>query len=212
MSYDGTVKELTIGSGLYEIKDAEARSDISDLSSDIASLALDISALANLSNASFKTALLNFFYPVGSYYETSNASFNPNTSFGGTWSLETEGKVHIGSGSTYAVGATGGATTVTLTAAQCGVPAHGHSNTFILSGNTGLVYSTDAVGATRGLPSSSSSSNYSTIYKKFNSSGTAGLRTVSLSGGVSNNSAANASQAHNNMQPYIVVKRWHRTA
>ena len=31
------------------------------------------------------TALLNLFYPVGSYYETSDAEFNPNTSWGGTW-------------------------------------------------------------------------------------------------------------------------------
>lgn len=28
---------------------------------------------------------LNRFYPVGSYYETSDANFNPNNSWGGTW-------------------------------------------------------------------------------------------------------------------------------
>lgn len=28
--------------------------------------------------------LLDMFYPVGSYYETSDGSFNPNTSWGGT--------------------------------------------------------------------------------------------------------------------------------
>ena len=32
---------------------------------------------------------LNRFYPVGSYYETSDANFNPNTAWGGTWNKET---------------------------------------------------------------------------------------------------------------------------
>lgn len=29
--------------------------------------------------------MLNYIYPVGSYYETSDASFNPNVVWGGTW-------------------------------------------------------------------------------------------------------------------------------
>ena len=33
---------------------------------------------------------LDYYYPVGSYYETSDASFNPNTAWGGTWVQETE--------------------------------------------------------------------------------------------------------------------------
>lgn len=31
--------------------------------------------------------MLDFFYPVGSYYETSDATYDPNVSMGGTWSL-----------------------------------------------------------------------------------------------------------------------------
>ena len=34
------------------------------------------------------------YYPVGSYYETSDTTFNPNTAWGGTWSLETDELVH----------------------------------------------------------------------------------------------------------------------
>lgn len=30
-------------------------------------------------------------YPVGSYYDTSNADFNPNTEWGGTWTREDDG-------------------------------------------------------------------------------------------------------------------------
>lgn len=32
--------------------------------------------------------LINIFYPVGSYYDTSDSSFDPNTSLGGTWTSE----------------------------------------------------------------------------------------------------------------------------
>ena len=38
-------------------------------------------------------------YPVGCYFETTDAFFNPNITFGGTWELEQEGLVHV-SGST----------------------------------------------------------------------------------------------------------------
>ena len=31
--------------------------------------------------------IMNTLYPVGSYYETSNAAFNPNTQLGGEWEL-----------------------------------------------------------------------------------------------------------------------------
>ena len=39
--------------------------------------------------------LLDFIYPVGSYYETSDTSFNPNTAWGGTWKLENDGTVLV---------------------------------------------------------------------------------------------------------------------
>lgn len=34
------------------------------------------------------SSLLNLFYPVGTYYETSDSTFNPNVSMGGTWISE----------------------------------------------------------------------------------------------------------------------------
>ena len=34
---------------------------------------------------------LDIIYPVGTYYETSNTSFNPNTAWGGTWVREDDG-------------------------------------------------------------------------------------------------------------------------
>ena len=48
-------------------------------------------------------AITETIFPVGSYYETSNSSFNPNGTFAGTWILEKAGQVHVSAGSGYAV-------------------------------------------------------------------------------------------------------------
>lgn len=49
------------------------------------------------------TTLLDLFYPVGTYYETSNGNFNPNESWGGTWVEDTKGYVTIGATTSYGV-------------------------------------------------------------------------------------------------------------
>lgn len=139
-------------------------------------------------------SLTDFFYPIGSYYETSDTSFDPNVSWGGTWTLETEGQVHI-SGSangTYQVSGAltdttdGGEATHLLTAAESGLPSHAHSfkdfwnNVRIGSGS------------------------YSANLACYSGSG--------ATYGTNNAGGSNATSAHNNMQPYIIVNRWHRTA
>lgn len=43
----------------------------------------------NLNN--IQTQLLDLFYPIGCYFETSNTEFDPNTSWGGTWEKITDG-------------------------------------------------------------------------------------------------------------------------
>lgn len=40
-------------------------------------------------SASNKLPVLDIFYPVGSFYKTTNISFNPNTVWGGTWVEDT---------------------------------------------------------------------------------------------------------------------------
>ena len=42
------------------------------------------------STVSEHQANIDFYYPVGSYYETSNSSFDPNVTWGGTWVDETD--------------------------------------------------------------------------------------------------------------------------
>ena len=51
---------------------------------------------ANLSNSLF----VDFFYPVGTYYTTRNTSFDPNTTWGGTWELEIIGQLHVSASKT----------------------------------------------------------------------------------------------------------------
>ena len=48
-------------------------------------------------------AVANTIYPVGCYFETSDANFNPNGVFSGTWILETQGQVHVSAGGSYPV-------------------------------------------------------------------------------------------------------------
>lgn len=131
-----------------------------------------------------KAEMLDTFYPVGSYYETSDITFNPNASWGGTWVEDTDGRVLVATnnGTFATVGATGGEETHQLTTAE--MPSHSHR--LAHPGNIGA--SGDFLG--------------SELVVGWNS-GTQDSRTTEPVGG---------STAHNNLQPYVVVKRWHRVA
>ena len=129
------------------------------------------------------TTLLNILHPVGSYYETSDTSFNPNTAWGGTWVEDSYGRVTVAYQSDQAlfdtVGGIGGEIEHTLTIDE--MPSHTHT----------FEYGTNTAGAgQRATVSSSDGPHHSSGVNKYTGGG----------------------QAHNNLQPYIVVKRWHRTA
>lgn len=138
--------------------------------------------------ANIMRALFDFVYPIGSYYETSDTSFDPNDTWGGTWVLEAEGQVHVSAGANYAVNGAltnasdGGEATHLLTVDE--MPSHNHN--FSMWGN-----------GTHYYPSTGS------ILRWYSSAYNTQTVTVSNTGG---------GQAHNNMQPYIIVNRWHRTA
>ncbi len=141
------------------------------------------------------TEVLRKVYPVGSIY-ISTTSTNPNTLFGfGTWSAFGAGKVMVGidSGDTDfdTVEETGGAKTVTLTSAQSGLPAHTHNVTPFNAGAGG---------------------GY--IQNKTGNNSTSPLTqdTGVLLGLAASNTPANASEAHSNLQPYITVYFYKRTA
>ena len=70
--------------------------------------------------------LIDIIYPVGTYYETTNANFNPNTAWAGTtWQKITDGRVLIAGGGDYSVGSNYGEKTHKITTAE--MPAHSHS-------------------------------------------------------------------------------------
>ena len=134
-------------------------------------------------------------WPVGSYYETSDASFDPNTSWGGTWVLESEGQFHVSAGTTYTAGSTGGAATVTLTENELPSIA-GQFN--IKSTSTGLDIITSASGH---FTKAATTTNVATTTNNASSKAGSTIR-FSFGGG----------GAHENMPPYVAVYRWHRTA
>ena len=140
----------------------------------------------DLNNKPTTLDFINIVYPVGSYYETSDTTFNPNVSWGGTWTEDTAGRVLVAmdTGTFSTVGNTGGEENHTLTTAE--MPNHSHINLFDYNG-AGIGTDSGAVGAAH---ISAGGYGYGSV-----TTGTAG------SGG-----------SHNNLQPYIVIKRWHRTA
>ena len=72
-------------------------------------------------------------HPVGSYYWSSDST-NPSKLFGGTWEQVTDRFV-LAAGSTYKVGATGGAATHTLTINE--MPSHNHQIARSMNGAEG---------------------------------------------------------------------------
>ena len=218
---DGT---SVVTGGVAEI-DLTGKSDVghthtTSAITDFPTIPSDTGDLTNGAGFLDASGILNLFYPVGSYYETSDTSFNPNVSWGGTWVLETEGQVHISAGANYTAGDTGGATTSatgnhTLTATE--IPAHTHGNKSLTGSfsirKTGNNYNT--VSANSGIVSSLTEEGSSTT---MNGGGYENkpLQVVSFDASHEHTSVGGGG-SHNHgsvstMQPYIVVNRWHRTA
>jgi len=150
-----------------------------------------------LATTAFVQAALAALHPVGSIY-TSTSATNPGTSFGfGTWVAFGAGRVLIGNGGGYAAGATGGSAdavvvshshTASTTSTDSG---HIHNMGRVCGGNGNLNF-TPAVGMADIAPNSAT-----------------GFANISSSTTVN---AAGVSGTNANLQPYIVVYVWNRTA
>lgn len=133
--------------------------------------------------------LFDLLYPVGTYYETSNANWTPSSAgWYGTWVEDTAGKTTVAkdNGTFKTLGASVGAETHILTINQ--MPKHSHSFKN-KDYNPISVLQPGGNNAWYGIQILSGMSNY-----EFSLTNTGG------------------NQAHNNIQPSIVVRRWHRTA
>lgn len=129
---------------------------------------------------------LALVYPIGSIYMNAGVSTNPVTLLGfGTWTVFGAGRVLIGVGTSdqaFAASATGGESSHTLTTTE--MPAHTHDQK--IYGNN--------------MELNNGGSNYRLTYA------TDGGNNVSVTG------VTGGGIAHNNLQPYIVVYMWQRTA
>lgn len=178
------------------------------------------------------------YYPVGSYYETSDTTFDPNTAWGGTWYLETEGQVHVSSGRQYAVagadithyigpetvvGTSDGGSkdailashTHTLTrTTNVGVAAHGVTVTQptiklkVASPNNTGTLSTSQV--QYGRPTGTNYTNDNAVSKT--NVGVSLTNNHSVTQPVFTADTRGEAVTDKNLQPYIVVNRWHRIA
>lgn len=153
---------------------------------------------AGVTAAKLATDALESAYPVGSIYMNATDSTDPATLLGfGTWATFGAGKVLVGidttdddfdivGSGTNTNGATG-AKTVKLTSAESGLPSHTHTSDGTRSGKNAA----DPGG--NFFSSSGDFANY-------------GAKSINVNG------AADAASFHNNLQPYVVVHMWTRTA
>jgi hypothetical protein len=132
-------------------------------------------------------SFLDTIYPIGSIYTNATDSTNPGTLLGfGTWVSFGAGRVPVGIDSSDTdfdtAEETGGAKTHTLTIGE--MPAHTHGGIFPSGGSGSFSQAFDVDNPNNGADLSSE-------------------KTTSSTGG---------GAAHNNLQPYIVVYMWKRTA
>lgn len=148
---------------------------------------------------------LNQIYPVGSIY-MSVISTNPSTFFGGTWEMMPPGRVLLGQGTsdwgiTYTAGSTGGEATHTLTGEE--MPSHNHTAWTDIQGiHKHSIQCYGWSGSSQAV-----SSFYADRWQIVGYTDDGGSHSHNV--GINN---AGGNQPHNNMQPYITVFMWKRTA
>lgn len=102
------------------------KTNISNNATNITSILNGLSTVNTSDTSSIYYKLMKLIYPVGSLYWSSKST-NPSALFGGTW-VQIKDKFVLACGDTYkTTGATGGASTVTLTTSN--MPSHTHSFT-----------------------------------------------------------------------------------
>ena len=154
-----------------------------------------------VATTAFATTAIQALYPVGSIY-TSTVSTNPNTLFGfGTWVAFGAGQVMIGNGSGFTAGSTGGS-------ADAIVVSHTHTATSTVtdSGHT----HTGSIAA-QGSQSGGSYSSYAGYGSLTPPPGSINSATTGITVATTNASTGTSGTGAN-LQPYIVVYMWNRTA
>jgi microcystin-dependent protein len=176
-------------------------------------------AVEHNQDGSHALALFNKIYPVGSIYTNASNGTNPGTLLGfGTWVAFGAGKVPVGidSGDTdfNTAEETGGAKTVTLTTTE--LPAHTHA---VDPPNT----VTDTQGAhthtynrwsavIQNAVAATDAARYIVQGENPDNTGSSGSHAHNVNIASFTSGSAGSGGAHANVQPYIVVYMWKRTA
>jgi hypothetical protein len=171
-----------------------------------------------LATTAFVTAALSAIYPVGSIYINATVSTNPATLLGfGTWAAFGAGKVIVGLDSTDTLfdtlEETGGSKDATLVSHSHTANQSGHSH-FIAGGSQSALLDSSNVLATSGNVGSGLLGNENFEYRLLGS-GNSSTANVGLTNTVDPDitvSTEGSSATNANVQPYIVVKMWKRTA
>ena len=183
----------------------------------------------NLANITKSIAL--FAHPVGSIYETTDVSFDPNTAWGGVWELMEDGRFLLSTSTEHAINSVGGEEETLITIQE--MPNHDHLHTHQHTHTKGTLehrivgeigvddqmthyyngafYTHKYLGGSPNTTSEGGDDDGFAI--KFDSTAN-GASTwsghVSYDDTVNSDSYVGGGQAHNNMPPYRVVRRWHR--
>lgn len=147
------------------------------------------SASNHINNTSDPHETMKQIYYIGCVIYNTVSNANPNTYLGfGTWASYGPGRVIVGASNAFALGATGGAATHTLTSDE--LPSHSH-----------MFGADDQVGSQGGYNDAAAGFGYD-----------ADSRTNGGGRNLQTKEFQTRGNAHNNMQPYIVAYRWTRTA
>ena len=160
-----------------------------------------------LATTAFVQAVAQVLFPVGAIY-TATVSTNPATLLGfGTWTAFAAGRTIIGNGGGFTAGSTGGsadAIVVSHSHTFTGTALSGHSHTVTVYSN-----GSDSPNGTTYSPT------YNGGYGEGGGYGTPTWPTLdSVSAGTPSGtiSTVGSSATNANLQPYIVVYMWQRTA
>ena len=156
----------------------------------------------SMATTAFVQAALQLLYPVGSIY-SSTVSTNPGTLFGfGTWTAFAAGKVLIGNGGGFTAGATGGSRDAVVVS---------HTHTATSTDLSGTFYAANRSGA---APTGTFAFTGLTDSSSLSGGGLTGdIKQYQFSGNHTHTiNSAGVSATDANLQPYIVVYMWERTA
>lgn len=170
-----------------------------------------------IATTAFVTAALQTLYPVGSVYINATSSTNPATLLGfGTWTAFGAGRVLVGLDSSDALfdteEETGGskdaiAVTHTHTASTASAGDHDHNAGAAHRGYDGVSDYQFQYGSETGSQTHYIATSGPNLYDQYPNTSTAGAHTHSVTVDSAGSSGTNA-----NIQPYIVVRMWKRTA